>query len=54
MSSRPSNPHEVPSVHGNANIKSPVGDTLIAYADNAIWNVTKNRFEKPEDVVRKK
>jgi hypothetical protein len=54
MADRPVNPHAVPSIHGNANVKSPVGDTLIVYADNAIWNATKNKFEKPEDVVRKK
>jgi len=54
MANRPIRSNETPFVHGNANVKSPSDDVLIVYSDNAIWNVTKNRFEKPEDVVRKK
>jgi len=50
---RPVKKNETPGVHGNAPVKSPVGDSIIVYADNAVWNETKGKFTLPEDVVRK-
>jgi hypothetical protein len=50
---RPTKQNETPFVHGNAPVKHPTGDTIVVYSDNAIWNETKSRFEKPEDVIRR-
>jgi len=51
---RPTRKNEDPGVHKEAPVKSPSGDVIIVYADNAVWNETKGKFIGPEDVVRKK